>query len=302
MDILKLNARIFKIVGICSLAEGSGFLLNFGQLICAFLIGIPLVAVVWGSGLSMFELIQMGDFGKHVFILIEVLAPIPILLSFTSLVNSRRSVRKFCDRTQRIFDRRNLKILVWELHKSVHFNNFFADQTTPASIFYLRADRACEFFAKWTLTMLVASILATVFVPAAAGALYYYIIDGYVETTNLHLALHTKYGMVKICSNSLESSLIFQIYIFAKQNAVWSKFNPRLYWCLRMPLDNINNVCDRDYSDWIAFSGYGALLARIQSTFWIDATAHEWPDWYSSSCDRSSGSDEIASDRSNPVS
>lgn len=107
MEILKLNARFFKIVGICSLAEGSEFLLNFGQLFCAFSIAIPLVTVVWGSALSMIELIQMEEFGKHVFILIELLAPIPILLSFTTLVNRRRCVREFCARTQQIFNRRN---------------------------------------------------------------------------------------------------------------------------------------------------------------------------------------------------
>lgn len=68
--------------------------------------------------------------------------------------------------------------------------------------------------------MLVPSIFASVFVPAAAGALYYYNKDGYVEIEHLHLALHTKYGAAKICSYALDSSLIFHIYSFAKQNAV----------------------------------------------------------------------------------
>lgn len=110
MEILKLNRKVFKIIGVCSVAEESKFVSKCAQLSCAFSIGIPFLTIVLGSGLTLFEHIQNGNFGANAFTLIEVTAPFAIFLSFISLVFQRKSIREFFDQTQRIFDQCNFKI------------------------------------------------------------------------------------------------------------------------------------------------------------------------------------------------
>lgn len=79
---------------------------------------LPLVLTVLGSSLSMLEFIKMGDLRRNAFVVIEVLVPIPIVLSFISLVHQKRSVREFCDRTQQIIDQCNFEIALDSLRLS----------------------------------------------------------------------------------------------------------------------------------------------------------------------------------------
>lgn len=63
----------------------------------------------------------------------------------------------------------------------------FAGENTKIGALYLRANRICEQFAKWTLCITVGSFSVGVCFVAAAGVLFYFIRDGHVETKNLFL-------------------------------------------------------------------------------------------------------------------
>lgn len=108
MESLKSSQKIFKVIGWCSLAKETKFTLKLCQKMCVIFIVIPFIMVAWGSGLALFEELQLGFLGKNAFILIEVLAPSTILLSFISLVFRRKNIREFCERTQQLFNQCNL--------------------------------------------------------------------------------------------------------------------------------------------------------------------------------------------------
>lgn len=152
MKVLKFYQRIFSIIGLCPLADGSEFILKFSQMSCTLLITVISLLTVWGSGFSLLEFVQIGDFQKNAFVLIEVMAPIPTLLSFISLVYRRKSVREFCIRMQQIYDQCNSKIDFFIIC-SFHICDFL-DRATPVAILYSRADKTGELFMKWT-TMFV---------------------------------------------------------------------------------------------------------------------------------------------------
>lgn len=109
MEILKLNRRIFISVGLYPLPREAMHYLKYIQNSCSILIGTILILIVWGSGFSLIELIQKGDFEKNAFALIEVMAPIPIFLSFVSLIYRRKNIREFCSKTQQMVDQCNFK-------------------------------------------------------------------------------------------------------------------------------------------------------------------------------------------------
>lgn len=94
MEISKLSRRIFKLIGVCSFPDGSASFLKCGQICCAVYVVFALLLIEWESGLSLIEHIEMGDVGKHAFVLIEVISP----------VKRMKCVCEYFDRIQNIFD------------------------------------------------------------------------------------------------------------------------------------------------------------------------------------------------------
>lgn len=191
MEILKLNRRIFITVSLYPLPRERKRHLECIQNSCSILIGIILILIVWGSGLSLVELIQKNEFERNAFALIEVMAPIPIFLSFVSLIYRRKNIREFCSKTQQIVDQCNL-IFVVQFPSHSYIFRYFADISTPVALFYLRANKVCEIFIKWTTIFFAFSIIASMLTPVVAGILSYQIRDGHVEAKNLYLTVHIK--------------------------------------------------------------------------------------------------------------
>lgn len=222
MESLKLSQKIFKVIGWCSLAKETKLTLKVWQIICVFFIVIPFIMVAWGSGLALLEELQMGFFGKNAFILIEVLAPSTILLSFISLVFRRKNIRDFCDKTQQIFNQCNLNFQLFLL-LILHNNNNddFSDENKAGFEFYSRADKLCELIIKWVTMSLAVSIIITMLFPVFGGAAFFYMRDGYVEAKNLFLSMHTKYAVSIIYCSLLELiPIVSNFNLTIEQNAV----------------------------------------------------------------------------------
>lgn len=107
MEILKLNRRILKIFGMCSLGEKSAFWLKCAQLISVFFILINFSSLVGFSLLYIVEHYQMGDLDQNLFVVIQVIGSFPSIASFISLVYRMTSARDFLDKIQKIFDQCN---------------------------------------------------------------------------------------------------------------------------------------------------------------------------------------------------
>lgn len=110
MEILKLNRRVFKLFGMCSLGEENGFLLKIGQIVSVFLIMMNFISLEWFSVLYLAEHYQSGDIDQNLFVLIQVIGTLPSIASFISLVYRMKSVCGYFDQIQNVFDKCNCRL------------------------------------------------------------------------------------------------------------------------------------------------------------------------------------------------
>lgn len=110
MEILKLNRRIFKLFGMCSLGDENGFLLKFAQIISVFFIMMNFISLEWFSVLYLAEHYQSGDIDQNLFVLIQVIGTLPSIASFISLVYRMTSVSDYFDKIQNVFDKCNCRL------------------------------------------------------------------------------------------------------------------------------------------------------------------------------------------------
>lgn len=194
MEILKLNRQILRAFGMCSLGEKRAFWLKCVQLLGVFSILINFSSLVGFSLLYIAEHYQMGDLDQNLFVVIQVIGSFPSIASFISLVYRMTSVRDFLDKIQKIFDQCNwvlyvLLSLFFDWLKTL----FFSDENISSAKIYERENELCEKFIKWTLIFILSGLYASTLVPIVVGALFYYVRDGYVETTKLYLPLKMKW-------------------------------------------------------------------------------------------------------------
>lgn len=110
---LKLNRRIFKLFGMCSLRDKNGFSLRIAQIISVFFIMMNFISLEWFSVLYLAEHYQSGDIDQNLFVLIQVIGTLPSIASFISLVYRMKSVRDYFDKIQNVFDKCKCRFFVF---------------------------------------------------------------------------------------------------------------------------------------------------------------------------------------------
>lgn len=104
MELLKLNRKIHKIVGLCSLSDESGFHLRIGQLAIVFL-EIAGFTVTFGTSLLYFwEHYPKDGFESCILSVAQMIAAAQVGISFISLVVQAEKVRDAYDQIQELFD------------------------------------------------------------------------------------------------------------------------------------------------------------------------------------------------------
>lgn len=193
MEILRVTRRIFQIFGICSLGEESDFRLKLIQMSVVTLVLSTLVLYEWFSVLYFVEHLRIGDIENTLISIIQVVGVFSLFSSFFSLNCKMKTVSKFFDTIQNLFDQcmyRNLRGTLTGRHLSVFRS--FPDEATPAATAYLRVDELCEFIMTWIAGPAPASFIIFTSISIAGAALIEYIRHGFVDVSYLHAFMPLK--------------------------------------------------------------------------------------------------------------
>lgn len=115
MEILHVNQRILKMLGMCSLADGRDFRSKLHQIAITILIMILLTLIEWSSALFCLEHYRIGDINSNLFAVIQFIGTLPAIASCISLVYRKSSVRDYFARIQSVFDQCNYTEIEFQL-------------------------------------------------------------------------------------------------------------------------------------------------------------------------------------------
>lgn len=191
MKILEASRRISAIIGICSLSDDlhhtNNVCAKIGQILSIILVLVLLISLDTFSVCHAVVHLEMGDLENSLFALIQVIAISSTIASYISLIYEMKGVRRCFQRLQNIFDRCKLtKNIIFLNYFRNYFRFWFSDEATPSEMIYSRTNKLCEMFVTWTIVFMVASYIATTIISTVAGAVFYYVKDGYVDATNLY--------------------------------------------------------------------------------------------------------------------
>lgn len=188
MIILRRTRQAFSLLGY--LSHERIFAFKFGHAIASSVFMLVLILFELSSVIYVVRHLKIGDFKNSLYAGLQMMAVLPAIASFITMMYHKDKVRDVIDGFQKISDQCNSVESTPDRSKTLFIP--FSGARKSSAAYFNRANRISEKYLLLAFVVVVGGFIVSSIMFAALTYAYYWKRDGHVEFKNLYLPYRTR--------------------------------------------------------------------------------------------------------------